>query len=98
VILSRGSALQINLAELKTQEQKLEVRVLMESGDGPLISHSSPQSSGITLADAERDHILGALRETGWVLGGPNGAAVRLDMKRTTPQSKRKNLGIAPPG
>jgi formate hydrogenlyase transcriptional activator len=50
-----------------------------------------------TLADAERDHILAVLRETGWVLGGPNGAAARLGMKRTTLQSKMKKLGISRP-
>ena len=38
----------------------------------------------VTLADAEREHILGALRETGWVLGGAKGAAARLGMKRST--------------
>jgi formate hydrogenlyase transcriptional activator len=51
----------------------------------------------VTLADAERDHILSALRESGWVLGGPNGAAARLAMKRTTLQSKMKKLGISRP-
>jgi formate hydrogenlyase transcriptional activator len=51
-----------------------------------LIPH--PSEAGVTLADAEREHILGVLRETGWVLGGPNGAAARLAMKRTTLQSK----------
>jgi formate hydrogenlyase transcriptional activator len=51
----------------------------------------------VSLADAERDHILGVLRETGWVLGGPKGAATRLAMKRTTLQSKMKKLGISRP-
>jgi formate hydrogenlyase transcriptional activator len=58
----------------------------------------TPPGTAVTLADAERDHILGVLRETGWVLGGPNGAAARLAMKRTTLQSKMKKLGIARPG
>jgi formate hydrogenlyase transcriptional activator len=49
------------------------------------------------MADAERDHILGVLRETAWVLGGPNGAAARLGMKRTTLQSKMKKLNISRP-
>jgi formate hydrogenlyase transcriptional activator len=50
-----------------------------------------------TLADAERAHILGVLRQSGWVLGGPDGAAARLGMKRTTLQSKMKKLGISRP-
>jgi formate hydrogenlyase transcriptional activator len=47
-----------------------------------------------TLAAAEREHILRALAETKWILSGPNGAASRLGMKRTTLQSKMGKLGI----
>jgi formate hydrogenlyase transcriptional activator len=43
----------------------------------------------------EREHILRALREANWVLGGPSGAAVRLGMKRTTLQSRILKLNIA---
>ena len=50
-----------------------------------------------TLEAAEREHILRALRETNWVLGGPRGAAARLGMKRTTLQSRMHKLGIARP-
>jgi len=55
---------------------------------------SEPTVGAITLADAERDHILNALHETGWVIGGPKGAAARLGMKRSTLQWKMKRLGI----
>ena len=48
-----------------------------------------------TLEDAERGHILRALDETDWIIGGPNGAAARLGMKRTTLQSKMQKLGIS---
>jgi formate hydrogenlyase transcriptional activator len=51
----------------------------------------------VTLVDAEREHILGALQEAGWVLGGPKGAAVRLGMKRSTLLWKMKKLGITRP-
>jgi formate hydrogenlyase transcriptional activator len=50
-----------------------------------------------TLAEAEREHILEALRHTGWVIGGPHGAAVRLGLKRTTLLCKMKKLGISRP-
>ncbi len=50
-----------------------------------------------TLEQAERDHILKVLRETHWVIGGPIGAASKLDMKRTTLQSKMHKLGISRP-
>jgi formate hydrogenlyase transcriptional activator len=55
----------------------------------------TPAAAAVTLADAERVHILGVLRETGWVVGGPNGAAARLGMKRSTLQKKMKKLGIS---
>lgn len=54
---------------------------------------SSPDC-GDTLNEVERDHILRVLDETGWVLGGPAGAAHRLGLKRTTLISKLKRLGI----
>ena len=51
-----------------------------------------------TLEAAERRHILAVLEETGWVLSGPNGAAVRLGLKRSTLQFRMRKLGIARPG
>lgn len=50
-----------------------------------------------TLEGVERDHILQVLRETKWVIGGAQGAAARLGMKRTTLISKMKKLGISRP-
>jgi formate hydrogenlyase transcriptional activator len=49
----------------------------------------------ITLEEAEREHILQALQETQWVLGGSSGAANRLGMPRTTLIYKMRRLGIA---
>jgi formate hydrogenlyase transcriptional activator len=48
----------------------------------------------LTLRAAEREHIIRALEATDWVLAGPNGAAVRLGMKRTTLQSRMRKLGV----
>jgi formate hydrogenlyase transcriptional activator len=82
VILSRGPALEIPLSEFKQQTKAASV-------DFP---------SGLsTLEQAEREHILRALSETKWVIGGAAGAAVRLGMKRTTLQSLMRKLGIARP-
>jgi formate hydrogenlyase transcriptional activator len=47
--------------------------------------------------DSTRALILRALRETGWVIGGPAGAATRLGLKRTTLIAKMKKLGISRP-
>jgi formate hydrogenlyase transcriptional activator len=48
-----------------------------------------------TLECAKREHIMRALSETNWIIGGPDGAAIKLGMKRTILQSKMKKLGIA---
>lgn len=57
------------------------------------LNHSAPT----TLEEAEREHILKALRDSRWTIGGPAGAAARLGMKRTTLQSKMQKLGITRP-
>lgn len=48
------------------------------------------------LSEIEREHIIHVLRETNGVLGGSDGAAVRLGLKRTTLQSMLKRFGIEP--
>jgi transcriptional regulator with GAF, ATPase, and Fis domain len=47
-----------------------------------------------TLQIAEREHILRVLREMKGQIGGEDGAAARLGLKRTTLNSKLKKLGI----
>ena len=58
---------------------------------------SDPPSIPTTLRDSERALILQTLDIVGWVIGGPNGAAVRLGMKRTTLMNRMKKLGIERP-
>ncbi len=81
VILSSGLVLQVPLGDLQT------------------VPAQSPlnDSRPLTLVDAEREHILAALDEAGWVLGGPKGAAARLGMKRSTLHWKMQKLGITRP-
>lgn len=78
VILSSGPILRVPLSELKP---------LAVNG------HSGP-SRHDTLEEAERKHVLAVLEETNWVLAGPNGAAARLGMKRSTLQYRMGKLGI----
>jgi transcriptional regulator with GAF, ATPase, and Fis domain len=56
-----------------------------------------PTSAPGTFWDSQRDLILQALRGTGWVVGGPHGAAARLGLKRTSLITKMKKLGISKP-
>jgi formate hydrogenlyase transcriptional activator len=98
VILSPGPSLQVTLGDQEISGQRSEDRgQKIVAENGTRTSDHRPPNSGLSLADAERDHIVSVLRESGWVLGGPNGAAVRLAMKRTTLQSKMKKLGISRP-
>jgi len=50
-----------------------------------------------TLEEAERAHILATLKDAGWVLSGPRGAAQRLGINRSTLQFRMKKLGIERP-
>lgn len=52
----------------------------------------------VTLEEAERDHILKTLEHTRWVVAGPNGAAARLGMKRSTLYFRMQKLGISRSG
>jgi formate hydrogenlyase transcriptional activator len=56
-----------------------------------------PRSSAAmgVLTQVEREHILQALKTSGWVVGGRNGAAARLGLKRTSLIYKMERLGIS---
>jgi formate hydrogenlyase transcriptional activator len=63
---------------------------------GPKPSTTAPGAAGgtVTLATAEREAILRALAESDGRVGGPEGAAAKLGMKRTTLQAKMRKLGV----
>jgi formate hydrogenlyase transcriptional activator len=46
------------------------------------------------LEDAEREQVLAALEKSNWIISGPEGAAARLGLKRSTLQSRMQKLGI----
>jgi len=83
VIFSPGKVLRAPLAELSGPE------ILWGPAD------NGPSSEPMSLKDAEREHILQALAETNWIIGGPRGTAARLGLKRTTLISKMQRLGIS---
>jgi len=60
------------------------------------IPENKPGDSGSSLRDTQRERIVRMLRECHGRLGGPEGAAARLGLKRTTLQSKLDQLGIKP--
>ncbi len=80
VILSTGEVLNGSLPEVAcTIQESLK---------------SAELSAPVTLKEAERSHILQTLQQTEGVVGGQNGAAVRLGLPRTTLLAKMKRLGI----
>jgi formate hydrogenlyase transcriptional activator len=89
VIISAGPALSIDVSDLKI----------------PTTSHSderantaSPQSNSVlrdVLEATERQQIIKALKQSDWVVAGPNGAAARLGINRSTLQVRIRKLGIS---
>ncbi|MHB8502137.1 MAG: sigma 54-interacting transcriptional regulator [Candidatus Acidiferrales bacterium] len=99
VLLSPGKELRVPVGELKSNEA---ANLAGNSTEGANASSSftslaSSTSSMSTLEEAERQHILRALRQTGWRIAGPKGAAALLDIKRTTLQARLRKLGIRRP-
>jgi formate hydrogenlyase transcriptional activator len=88
-----------NIREL---ENLVERSVILSSGSFlqvPMTEMNLPPATAkaarvSTLEGTERQHIIKTLRETRGVFAGPNGAASRLGLKRTTLQYKMKKLGI----
>jgi len=85
----------IERAVIRSSGDCLEVPVsALEAGSETPKSLASPPQ---TLEGAERALIVSTLRETGWVLAGPRGAAQRLGIHRSTLQFRMKKLGIERP-
>jgi formate hydrogenlyase transcriptional activator len=90
-----------NIREL---QNVIERSVILTSGNvlhpplAGLKRAAEAESPGaVTLQDAERDHILKTLEQTRWVVAGPNGAAARLGIKRSTLYFRMHKLGISRP-
>jgi len=88
-----------NIREL---QNFIERSVILSSGNvlcPPLASLRAATGTesleAVTLEDAERDHIRKILEQTRWVVAGPNGAAARLGIKRSTLYFRMQKLGIS---
>jgi formate hydrogenlyase transcriptional activator len=88
-----------NIREL---QNFIERSVILSSGNvlcPPLASLQAAAATesleAITLEEAERNHIRKILEQTRWVVAGPNGAAARLGIKRSTLYFRMQKLGIS---
>jgi formate hydrogenlyase transcriptional activator len=88
VIISRGPVLNVALTELAPDMASTSTPV------APTAKSAAHESLQNILQETERNQILRALEEANGVVAGPNGAAARLGVKRTTLQIKMQKLGI----
>ena len=79
-------------AVIRTRGSELEV----DSGNAFEAYGALPQAFDPSFEAATRAHIVSVLKSTKGVVGGPNGAAARLGLKRSTLNFKLKKLGIEP--
>ncbi|MBJ7220268.1 MULTISPECIES: sigma 54-interacting transcriptional regulator [unclassified Brenneria] len=94
VILTRGTTLNLQLAELQYHLSPLDVpqpspaiaAVLPVPAASPVKEHKD---------ESERQRIIRVLRETNGIVAGPRGAAARLGLKRTTLLSRMQRMGIS---
>jgi formate hydrogenlyase transcriptional activator len=80
VILSPGPALKVSLADLKSQLE-------------PLAAKPGGNMQSV-LDETERVQILRALDQSNGIVSGPEGAAARLGLKRSTLQNRMQKLGV----
>jgi formate hydrogenlyase transcriptional activator len=91
VILSTRPTLDVPVGALTGR------RVNPAFASAPAVGKLTHGREAETLEDADRRHIVAALERTNWVVAGPNGAAARLGIKRSTLQFRMRKLGIARP-
>jgi formate hydrogenlyase transcriptional activator len=80
VIVTKGATLMVDIDEFNP--------------DAGLKTSQSCATLQQLLTETERTQVLHALEESNWVIAGPNGAAARLGMKRTTLVGRMEKLGI----
>jgi formate hydrogenlyase transcriptional activator len=87
-----------NVRELRNV---VERSVILTTGKRLTIPHDalySLEAGGaagvVSMAEAEKRHILDALQAAHGIVGGPKGAAALLGLKRSTLQSRMEKLGI----
>jgi formate hydrogenlyase transcriptional activator len=89
VIISTGPELSVDVADLKfTKTSHPEERAVAAKSETNSALHN-------VLKETERQQILQALKQSNWVVAGPNGAAARLGMNRSTLQVRIRKLGIS---
>jgi transcriptional regulator of acetoin/glycerol metabolism len=87
-----------NVRELRNILEHSAIVTAGETLAPPTFEDARPAAGGQTLAESERDHIIGVLERTGWRIKGAQGAAEVLGLKRGTLYGRMRKLGIPFPG
>lgn len=90
VILSPGPALVVSSAELQSHARSAP------EWEKPAAPSTKRRPIRSILPGVDRDQIIQALKDAHGQVGGPDGAASRLGLKRTTFITRMKKLGIVP--
>jgi len=93
VILSAGPVLNVPLSEIQSRPSLAAINGSGNQDKKP--GSSAGKDIRNVLKETERNHILSVLSQTNWVVAGPNGAANRLGMKRSTLQLRIRKLGLS---
>jgi formate hydrogenlyase transcriptional activator len=88
VILTNGPVLSVHIDDLRAPNGAPSST---SNGHAASVSRQDLRSA---LEESERQHIMAALEKSNWVVAGPDGAAARLGLKRSTLQSRIGKLGI----
>jgi formate hydrogenlyase transcriptional activator len=89
VIISAGPVLGFDVGDLKLSKGS-------HTQEGPTNSKSATKGAlNDILKETQREQILKALEECNWIVAGPDGAAARLGMKRSTLHLRMQKLGIS---
>ena len=91
VILTNGPVLTVRTEDLRAPNHTQESS---PAANGHAIPAPSERNMRAALEEAERQQILAALEKSNWIVAGPEGAAARLGLKRSTLQSRMQKLGI----
>src|SRR5262249_51205336 len=88
VVLTRGPVLE------------LDANVLPPAAGASIVEHQAPEAAASrpsTLEEVEGGHIVATLKQTGWVVDAPRGAAHILGLHPNTLRSRMEKLGIKRP-
>ena len=91
VILTSGPVLSVRSEDLRAPNPAPTAAAPAARDVTPAASNGNIREA---LEEAEREQILAALEKSNWVVAGPEGAAARLGLKRSTLQSRMQKLGI----